>query len=189
MSNLARVLAHREWLRRDRPFPHIVGRNVFRPSFYAALSGQLQKLFALGLSETPDRSRLSRSIPGYDAYGIGLGIGHPGPVSLFTSPEWRDMMCRLFGIRPTPYVFAGAHHHAIGSRDGFVHNDLNPVWFPKAKAPEIRVPDPDVCAYKTGEGLLGPDEKIQVVRGAVVIFFLLNDGWRPGDGGDTVVRA
>jgi hypothetical protein len=185
VESLADVIANREWLRRTVPFHHVVARNVFRPDFYAALCGQLQELLASGLSETPTRDRFSRNIPGYDAYGVGLGAAQTGPVSLFTSPEWRDMMCGVFEIGPTPYVFAGAHHHAIGSSDGFVHNDFNPVWFPRAVHSEIQVPDQTVCAYKTGDGLLRADEKIEVARGAVAIFFLLNDEWRPGDGGET----
>jgi hypothetical protein len=187
MSRLGDVLASREWLRRVSPFPHVVAHDVFKADFYAALCKQMQELFMYGISETPTRGRFSRNMPGYDAYGVGFGASPSGPVSLFTSTEWRDLMCDVFGVGKTPYVYGGAHYHEVGSRDGFIHNDFNPTWFPRAVNSEIQAPNNELCSYRTGDGPLRPDEKIEVVRGAVAIFFLLNDGWRPGDGGETAL--
>jgi hypothetical protein len=183
---LAEVLANREWLLRPRPFPHIIAWNVFRPSFYAQLAREIQSVLDLQLSEVPDRHRFSRAIPGYDSYGIGFPERQTGALSLFLTPEWRDMISRLFGITPTPYVFAGAHHHTPGSENGFIHSDFNPVWFPVAENDRIiRTPNHEICAYKTGAGSLADSQKIQVVRGAAVIFYLVNDGWKSDDGGET----
>jgi len=185
MTDPADVLANCAWLRRRQPFPHIVARNVFKPDFYAALSAQLGGILGGGLSDAPARGRFSRSIPGYDAYGIGLDHTTPEPAAIFLAPAWRDLMCGLFGITRTPYVFAGAHYHAVGSRDGFIHNDFNPVWFLRSCESCIGIPREERCAYKTGAGPAPEEEKIEVVRGAVMIIYLLNDGWRPGDGGET----
>jgi len=185
LPSLGAVLASRAWLRRGRPFPHVVAWDVFKPDFYAGMARQVRALLDRQLSETPDGERFSRNIAGYDAYGVGLRPGQPGPLGLFLSPGWRDLMCGLFGVGATPYVFAGAHHHTVGSAHGFIHNDLNPVWFPAAGDREIQVPNNQVCAYKTGFGSLAEPEKVQVVRGAAVIFYLLNDGWASGDGGET----
>jgi 2OG-Fe(II) oxygenase superfamily len=185
VQQLAEILANRSWLRRAWPFPHLVARNVFTPQFYKALGAELQDILDRGFSEAPSGERFSRSIPGYDAYGISLQQPSPGPLALFLSPAWRDMMCNLFGISATPYVFAGAHHHAVGSKAGFIHNDFNPVWFPLAVDGEIQTPNHQLCSYRTGTGSLDESRKVEVVRGAALIFFLLNDGWRPGDGGET----
>ena len=57
------------------------------------------------------------------------------------------------------------------------------MWFPRSADRRIRIPNNDLCSYTRGAGPLKDHEKIQVVRGAVVLFFLLNDDWRPGDGG------
>ncbi|WAS92938.1 2OG-Fe(II) oxygenase family protein [Nannocystis punicea] len=185
MDRLEDILARREWLRRSRPFPHVVARGVFKPRFYARLCEELGEVLARGLSETADGERFSRNIANYDSYGIGFRAGDGGALGVFLSPEWRDLMADCFGLQRTDYVFAGAHHHAVGSGDGFVHNDYNPVWFPVSSEGRIQVPDHQRCDYKTGEGQLSPAEKIRVVRGTAVIFFLLNGGWRPGDGGET----
>ncbi|HEV2837126.1 MAG TPA: 2OG-Fe(II) oxygenase [Pyrinomonadaceae bacterium] len=185
MIVLEDILAHRKWLRRSWPFPHVVARNVFKAEFYNAMARQLQQLLEQGLSETPVNGKFSRNISGYDAYGTGFNQAIPEPIAVFLSKPWRDMMCALFGITPTPYVFAGTHHHTVGSENGFIHNDFNPVWFPLLPGDHIQIPNNQLCTYKTGDGPLKPSEKVQVVRGAVVIFYLLNDGWQPGDGGET----
>lgn len=185
MSQISPLLAHRAWLRRPSPFPHVIARNVLVPAFYTALERQVGGILDRGLSDTAARETFSRSIPGYDAYGIGFDASVTGPLSLFLSLEWRDLLSGLFEIGRTPYVFAGAHHHAVGSKSGFIHNDLNPVWFPRANEDTIQTPRNDLCAYRTGAGALAPADKIEVIRGAAMIFFLLNDGWSPGDGGET----
>lgn len=190
MATLESVVSNRAWLRRSRPFPHVAARNVFTGDFYGVLDAQLRDLLGQGLGETPEPDRFSRSIPGYDSYGIGFGADYPGPIGLFLSAGWRNLICDLFGIKATPYVFAGAHHHTVASANGFVHNDFNPVWFPRTDEPDrIQTPDPRRCDYKTGAGPLSDAEKIQVVRGAVVLFFAGNDEWRPGDGGETGLYA
>jgi hypothetical protein len=184
MGRLEEILENRAWLRRAKPFPHVVAPQVFTAGFYNALSGMLRAILARGLSETPSPGRFSRNIPGYDSYGIGFDTSLPDPLRVFLSPEWRDMLSDLFGIGRTPYVSAGSHYHAPGSGNGFIHNDYNPVWFQRSTG-TIQVPNNQVCAYKTGAGPLPESEKVQVVRGAVVLFYLLNDGWRVGDGGET----
>ena len=185
-TDLESVLASRTWLRRQRPFPHVLARDVFTTDFYRDLEAQLRSIFAAGLSEVPDRSRLSRSIRGYDVYATGFRAQSTGwPTALFLSSAWRDLVCGLFGMERTPYVFAGVHHHPAGSPTGFVHNDYNPVWFVRSRDGRIRTPDPTLCVYRTGQGPLPDSEKIQMVRGAAVMFYLMNDGWRQGDGGET----
>jgi hypothetical protein len=185
---IAGVLSGRPWLRLERPFPHVVARDVFEPGFYGALDAQIRAILARGLSETPAAGRFARSLPGYDAYGLALAPGD-GPAGVLLEPGWRDLLADLWGVERMPYVFAGAHHHAPGGRSGFIHNDFNPVWFPRAGAAAIRTPDEARCAYKTGAGSLAGDEKVQVVRGAVVILYVANDPWQDGDGGETGLYA
>ena len=185
-TDLESILESRTWLRRQRPFPHVLAREVFTPDFYRDLEEQLRSIFAAGLSEVPDRSRFARNIPGYDAYATGFDAQSTGgPIAVFLSPAWCDLVCGLFGVERTPYVYAGAHHHPAGSPSGFVHNDYNPVWFVRSRDGRIRSPDPTLCAYRTGQGSLPDSEKIQMVRGVTVMFYLMNNGWRQGDGGET----
>src|ERR1700738_2835909 len=95
-TDLESVLASRTWLRRQRPFPHVLARDVFTTDFYRDLEAHLRSILATGLSEVPDRSRFGRNIPGYDAYSTGFGAQSTGPTALFLSPAWRDLLCGLF---------------------------------------------------------------------------------------------
>jgi 2OG-Fe(II) oxygenase superfamily len=184
-ERLGGIVANRAWLHRAYPFPHVVAREVFAAEFYDELAAQLKGILDRGLSEVHTDDRFARGMPGYDAYGISITPALEYPLTLFLSRAWRDLMCGLFAIGPTPYVFAGAHYHAPWSADGFVHTDFNPLWFPRAADDEIQIPDPERCAFKTGEGPLETADKVETVRGAVVIFYLLNGGWGRGDGGET----
>lgn len=181
----ADVLKPRPWLRCSWPFPHLVARDVFKPDFYQALEDQLRGLLRLGLSERAEAGRFSRSLTGYDAYAIGFRESPRLPTGFFCTPAWRDLLAGVWDVPRTPYVLVGAHHHAPGSQTGFIHNDFNPVWFPLAPNGRIQTPDETRCAYKTGAGSLPAEAKVQVVRGAALIFYLANDDWRRGDGGET----
>jgi 2OG-Fe(II) oxygenase superfamily len=183
------VLRGEGWLRCARPFPHLVARNVFKLDFYRALERQIRGILAAGVSETPAPGRFSRNLPGYDAYALGLAPQPADPTGLFFSRPWRQLLAGIWGVSETPYVFVGAHHHSPGSRSGFIHNDFNPVWFPRSQGGRIQTPNQDLCSYKTGAGSLADDQKIEVVRGAALIFYLANDPWRPGDGGETGLYA
>jgi hypothetical protein len=179
------VLERTPWLRCEQPFPHLVARGVFKPDFYRALERQILDILRLGRSEMPGAGRFARNLPGYDAYAIGLGHQAGQPSELFLSPAWRDLLAGLWNVAPTPYVLVGAHHHAPGSKHGFIHNDFNPVWFPRAPDGAIQTAAQELCSYKTGAGSLAAEDKVEVVRGAVLIFYLANEPWRPGDGGET----
>jgi hypothetical protein len=181
------VLENRTWLRREQPFPHVVARSVFANSFYIALEAGFNQILKRGLSEgkTARRETFSRSIAGYDAYGVGFSQLTKGALAFFSSPEWNKLMAQLFDVPATGHVNIGAHHHAIGSSDGWIHNDLNPVWFPRNSSGGIRYPDHEQCDYKTGAGPLQPSDKIEVVRAVAMIFYLCNTGWVEGNGGET----
>jgi hypothetical protein len=178
------IFANRAWLWCEHPFPHVVARDVFRVDFYRQLSGEFTDLLALGVHEDVTVGRFSRSIAGYDAYGLGFSEPPPGALGFFASTWWHDTICDLFTVRGTGQINYGGHHHAARSRSGFVHNDFNPVWFARKQTSAIEFPDQSRCAYTTGAGPLTAENKVSVVRAVSMIFFLCNDGWRSGDGGE-----
>jgi 2OG-Fe(II) oxygenase superfamily len=192
MYDLASLIQNRQWVRCEKPFAYVHAYNVFTPEFYQKLEAQFKSILGQGLHEQSTRGKFSRSIPGYDAYGVGFTGDLSGPMTLFTSPEWHDMTCRLFNIRGLDYINAGLHYHKIGSGNGSVHNDYNPCWFPLKKGGsggegrQIVLPAHELCSYKNGKGSLSLTEKVEVVRAVVMIYYLNNDPrWVDGDGGET----
>jgi hypothetical protein len=183
--DLTAVLANRDWVRRDVPFPHVVATDVFKTDFYHSLSAQLLGMLGGG----PEKTRLPRAMPGVDVYGVPFDPSLSGSLAVFLSPAWRDLMCQQFDVSPTPYVYAGAHHHSVGSKSGFIHTDFGAAWYPRNGDGGIQLPNNRLCNYVTGAGELGDAERVQVVRGIVLLFYLLNDGWESGDGGETGLYA
>lgn len=180
-------IKNRRWERHSDPFNYVYAQGVFFDDFYKKLEDEFRAIADRGLDEKPTvQPKFSRSMSGYDAYGAGMNETTTGEMTLFLSPEWHDMMAALFNVRGTGYINAGMHYHTVGSESGFIHNDLNPVWFPTIEGSgRIRHANHGICSYKTGAGPLGPDQKIEVVRGVVMIFYLNNGDWREGYGGET----
>jgi hypothetical protein len=187
---LPEILQNRRWERHNYPFDYVYAQGVFTEEFYRSIETEYNAFLDKGLLNNGGGGdqQFCRNMPGYDAYGMGLSFDNtPGNLGLFVSPQWHDIMNTLFGLKGTGYINAGFHHHSIGSKDGFIHNDFNPVWFPRfAKSVKrIRLCDHNICSYKNGSGPLQDHEKIEVVRSVVMIYYLANPDWFPGDGGET----
>jgi hypothetical protein len=183
---LKEVLANRRWRMSLHPFPHVTAENVFVPEFYRELEDDFRKLLVPAAAEENSHLRLTREIQGHAAHGLLFPPDQTGPLGLFTSRDWHDLLARLTGIQATGDVNAGIHHHPAGSPNGRIHNDLNPGWFADhANAQGINVYDGRAWDYKSGAtyGEMLPVR--ETVRGAAMLFYLGNPPWTPGHGGET----
>jgi hypothetical protein len=193
---LERVLANRHWLYRTEPFPHVTAREVFTPACYRQLEAQFRRILARGFADPasvrlepgmPGR-RFARGMPGYDAYGFNFSPRLRGPLRLFVSRSWHDLLAGLLGVNATCHVNAGLHHHKVGSESGNPHNDLNPAWFVDYESPDgINLARHDLCSYTTGRPRVPGVVPRAVVRALAMIFYLNNPPWSPGDGGETAL--
>ncbi|GAA1943586.1 2OG-Fe(II) oxygenase [Nocardioides hwasunensis] len=177
-ADLSTVLAHRRWVRRSLPFPHVVAQNVFVPAFYDELERHFEHIKQAGLFQ--------KNIRNYDAGSVLVRDHADGPLGIFVSRPWHDLVAGLFGVRATGDVTAGLHHHPPGGRAGWPHNDLNPGWFGGGwpEDDEIRHEGVDDIDYQLGPTRPGSEGR-ETVRGVSVLFYLDNPDWRPGDGGET----
>lgn len=183
-TRLTDLLKNRRWEKHSFPFPYVYAQDVFEQHLYTRLEYEYNNILSRGLSDKPAWGVFSRNMGEYDAYGAGFDKTSTA-LATFMSPEWHDMMASIFGIRGTGYINVGLHHHLVGSKNGFIHNDFNPVWFAVSGEGRIRTPNHALCSYKNGFGPLKAHEKIQVVRGVVMLYYIANGEWYPGDGGET----
>jgi hypothetical protein len=177
---LADLLAHRRWVRRERPFPYVVARDVFTPEVYADLDDEFRRI-------QRDRPEVfQRNMGDYDATGAMLDGYRDGPLGLLVSRPWHDLLAGLFDVRATGDMSASLHHHAPGSASGWPHNDLNPGWFgePAAGPDEVRVPGDGQVQYHHGTRPDGVAAR-ETVRAVSALLYLANPEWEPGDGGET----
>lgn len=180
IESLADALAQRRWIRRLRPFPHIVAYEVFRPTVYRRLENAFLEL----LEETAGRPYMET----HDIHGRTVNQNVADRFNPLLTRSWHDLLARVLQIDATGHVAVGMHHHQTGSRHGFPHNDLNPGWF-------LGNPSPDRLAfagpgidYTTGAVLddSAPlDRPVETIRAASVLFYLANQEWEEGDGGVT----
>jgi LPS sulfotransferase NodH len=180
--SLRSVLAPHPWTYATQPFPHVVARQVFRDSAYADVDRAFSEVLDVGLDGSP--AGFARATPGYDVFSHTMRAGLDGPFALFCSRPWHDLLAGVTGITGSGHTFCGLHHHAVGSASGSVHNDLNPGFFPRRAArSEVVLNDHTQCAYHGGGVAPGVDP-VETVRGVALIFFVHNQDWHPGDGGE-----
>jgi len=186
-NTLTEVLANRRWLRCADPFPYIVVRDVFTKSFYRELEGSFQEVLSRGFGHPGERGRFVRSVPehkmpGYDAHILVLNSGISGPLTIFISRQWRDMLASVASQHATCDVQCALHHHPVGSANGWVHTDLGLKWF-------IDDPQPDgvnlACTGRTPTGARQAGGKARPVVRSLAMLFYLNNKWAPGSGGET----
>lgn len=175
---LAELLGQRRWIKRCQPFPHVIAYEVFRLAVYE----RLERRFIDLLDETAGRPYMRR----HDIYGrtVEPDIAHHFDP-LLTRP-WHDLLARVLGITATGHVAVGMHHHRIGSRHGFPHNDLNPGWFlGEPPSNNLLISGPEID-YTTGALLRATSAPpVKTIRAAAALFYLANPNWEPGDGGAT----
>jgi hypothetical protein len=94
------------------------------------------------------------------------------PTDLFFSRDRRDVLAKIWGVSPTPYLVVWVHHHVRGSDSGWVHNDVNPTSFPYAQDDCMQTLGSQFL--QTGAGSLPPEQEVEVVRGAALVLYLGN---------------
>jgi hypothetical protein len=182
--DLPQVLSNRRWVRRTAPFPHVIARDVFEPKFYADLERHVAEI------RRDNPAAFTRNMVSYDATSANIADHLNGPLGVFMSREWHDLIERIGGVRATGDVHASLHHHEPGSATGWPHNDLNPAWFEgDPPAPdEIRAPTPLRVEYQKGPRFEGVVAR-ETMRAVSLLFYLDNPIWKPGDGGETGLFA
>ncbi len=177
-EDIGASLAASRWIRRKRPFPHIVAYDVFTASVYQ----RLEQAFLTTLEATRGRDYLVE----HDIKGRTIDPGIALRFAPVISKQFHDLLARVLGIQATGHVACGVHHHAVNSSNGFPHNDLNPGWFiGKPAAGRLKVSGPAID-YTTGTVLregVGPPH--QLIRAAAMLYYVANPYWELGDGGTT----
>jgi hypothetical protein len=175
------VLYNRRWTLFTEPFKHLIVPDIFVQPFYLKLEKAFQEVLDRGLSEELNSERFSRNMKNYDAYGVPIPRG--GPFEFFLSQELHDKLDEVFGANATGDMTGALHHHKVGGRNGFIHNDLNPAKFPARKSGN-RKTYYNPAAHDKGGIAEGPNEHT-AMRAVSVIYYLNNKKWSQGDGGET----
>jgi hypothetical protein len=182
---LTSLLNRRPWVLCNDPFPHVRSESVFATAFYRELETAFDTLVSGRQLASWPEACFRRNMPGYDASAVDFDRRVGWPFSWFVSRPLHDLFASVFGVDAIGCVSGGLHHHAAGSRDGFVHNDLNPGWFVDTGGEEIVIPRGDLCNYRNGVTVDANVTARETMRGIAIIYYLNNPAWTAGDGGET----
>jgi hypothetical protein len=185
VAALAPMLSARRWLHRVDPFPHFLAHDVFSAPVYGALEQEfMRNLHPEGADSSA--SHFARTIRGYDATALHFHPRLTGPLRVFASRGFRDLLSAAVGVEVTRHVSGGLHHHAPGSAPGLIHTDLNPAWFVEYESADgMIVVDHKAVRYVTGEIRRPGVQPRGFIRAIAVLYYLANPPWRPGEGGET----
>lgn len=182
----AEILANRRWRHRQKPFPHFVAENVFISEFARALEQDFQEILNRGLAEYNDPERFARNMLNSDAYAWNFPPEIEGSLAVFYSLAWHELLCCLTKVECTMDVNGALHHHHVHSRNGSVHRDLGVGWFSTQKRRDgVNPMDLSRCSYTHGTVGAQTAHSRETVRAVTMIYYLANQRWSPGDGGET----
>ena len=180
-TEVAPLLWHRRWWVHTAPFPHVRAVNVFRPAVYRALAGEFRRW-----REANDGGT---ALPGHDLQGATVTSAWTGPLCLFASRGWHDLVAAVTRVPDaTGQVNLGLHRHRPHSKPGFPHTDLNPGWFPGEAEPAdggVVLADPGRVEYTSGVTRTDTASPVRVVRAVAVLFYLDNPAWTPDHRAET----
>lgn len=181
---LADLLGGSQWTYRTLPFPHIHVRNVFIAEVYDQLARAFRD--ALARSKAGNPPRFVHAGKDFDAYVMPLRPSLAGPLALFVSKAWVDLLAKATAVNVTPDLNGALHYHVTNSRNGFIHKDFSSCWFIDNPRPDgINISDNSLCSYRTGETFVDGAVARERVRAVAMLFYLNNAPWTPADGGET----
>lgn len=187
MYNLTEVLNNKRWVKHNRPFDYVTAANVFSEPFYNSLVGAFKSYADLiddPNSEAPNNDRFTMNKNGYDAYTLNIGQKSNKIFHFFFSEEWHDLLASLYNTDSNGFITLSLHYHKTGSRNGWIHNDLNPGWYIE-NGKRIKTTSPSECNYKTGDTYTAGAGSTEGVRALTMIFYLNNEQKTLADGGGT----
>jgi hypothetical protein len=169
------------------PFRYSHIKNVFTEEFYEKLHSKFIELLSGGISDTFDMNKFSyfgqiTKETKYDAYSR-VTDPNCNITSIFYSNLWKNFISNLFpDIELTVNSASSFHHHKVNSTSGFLHTDWNLQNFVKDELPNGINPWYFQCKHA---GEPGVDNAYQVVKSIACIYYLGNEEWNEGYGGDT----
>jgi len=180
--DLSQFLTRSEFEKIESPFPHVVIDDFFKKEHYEALLGYFNSVYERGLVETNDPLKFHPFLNlkgkfAYDGYVHSPKLDELHSFHPFFSVAWNMLFSSLFR-QPTGWSTSTAlHYHPPGDKTGFIHHD----YASKVFSPEDRLPNGVIYRSTEGEHLSFFKER----RIISLIYYLGNEAWKEGDGGET----
>ncbi|MFI0790432.1 2OG-Fe(II) oxygenase [Streptomyces lydicus] len=175
-----------DWWCYRTPFRHWRASDVLDEARYKAVASVFRTTIANSAGRYAGTHGLSAGTSNYDAQIFPIGTSTATAFHPFFSDEWIRSLHRLLAVPETHRIDAALHSSPPGSRTGWIHNDFCSGWFDEATASSgLAFANRAGCDYFTGRSRNESARPKEYVRAATLIYYLCNDGWSEGDGGET----
>ncbi len=177
------------WWEHRVPFRHFRAEGVLSSSDYLAIASAFTEILDSTEGRSKGRHRMSRTTEGYDARMLPMDNSLSLAFSPFFEDRWIKSLFELLGLPFLDRIDGALHSSPKGSRSGWIHTDFCSAWFDESiESPSPMVfPNRSRCDYFTGRRRSENVVSKEYVRVATLIFYLCNDGWTDGDGGETAL--
>jgi len=190
LSNLNITSEFGNWYEHKSPFTHFRAKNVLTNIAYDKVSTAFNIILDATNNINPENSayRLRRSgQKNYDAWMLRINRELATIFAPFFSEDFLRSLAELVSLPFIPRIEGALHSSPSNSRTGWIHHDFCSAWFDESNPGEGILYPNNGCEYFTGK-LVDPSAKpVEYVRAAALIYYLCNDGWRNGDGGETAL--
>jgi nucleoside-diphosphate-sugar epimerase len=176
-----------------RPTRILRFEKLFDDDCYQQLERAFNEKLSQGVNEENVEGKFSRSnaaategdqVNRYGAYIDRLHIRETSPYGIFYSRAFFDRMQEFFDFPFSPHMIGSLHHHKLNSPTGWIHSDFhycNFIWNPNSE--QLNPWTAGCCVYQKGYDTR-PDI-LKCYRSVAIIFYVANQPWSPGDGGET----
>jgi hypothetical protein len=179
------------WRAHADPFLHIEAEDVFCQKAYDRLFKAFGELLKGDDGQENKTFQFVKSLPTYDAQMVSLSPALAERFNPLFTRTWIDFLACLLDMPSLPQIDGGLHHIPKNSNSGWLHTDLSSAWFAYDTdiQEDVIFPDRSACDYFTGAPRKSNVHPKEFVRAATMIFYIDNDDWGEGDGGETGLYA
>jgi hypothetical protein len=181
------VSQYGKWCEVRDPFRHFQASEVLPNEQYRAIEAEFQRLLDVTEGRAQGGIQLIKSDRNYDARMLPITEQNMDRFHPFFSESWLSSLCGLVKIPYIPRIDAALHSSPQNSRSGWIHTDFCSGWFDESRysGTGILFPDRTRCHYFEGTPRTAGAKPAEYIRAATLIFYLCNDNWTQGDGGET----
>lgn len=180
-----------QWWECSLPFRHFTATDVFDPETYKELSHQFSLILETTAGKREGAYKMRPALGNNDGLILGLTDKLGAAFSPLFTEAWLRSLAELLDLKFLPRVEGALHSNPRGSRTGWIHTDCCSAWFDESNSTmeELMFPPRGRCNYFTGQAKVPDAKPKEYIRAATMIFYLCNDGWEEGEGGETGVYS
>lgn len=179
------------WWQCSSPFCHFRATDVFDMSIYKALCQQFSLILEDTKNDNASEYKMRRAKGNNDCLILGLNDELASVFYPLFTEEWLRSLADLLDLKFLPRIEGALHSNPINSQTGWIHTDCCSAWFDECDIIEDKLmfPPRKRCSYFTGKRMSPNAEPKEYIRAATMIFYLCNEGWQQGDGGETALYS